>query len=298
MNLHSGFVSIVGKPNVGKSTLLNRLVGQKIAGVSPKPQTTRQTIRGILTSAERGQIVFLDTPGLHAPKDRLGERMMKFSKSTYLDADIIFWMVFPALPNEEDIPILEDLKKTGKPILLLVNKIDGIQKVKLLPVLNEYQKLHPFQALFPISAANGDNVRELVNKTFELLPEGPPLFPADQTSDQTERFIASEMIREKIFQLTGEEIPYASAVEINDFKERSERLAVISATIYVSKASQRKIVIGSKGQMIKKIGEAARRTIETFLQKKVFLELWVKVREDWKKDDQFLSRLESEGRNV
>jgi len=298
VNLHSGFVSIVGKPNVGKSTLLNRLVGQKIAGVSPKPQTTRQTIRGILTSAERGQIVFLDTPGLHAPKDRLGERMMKFSKSTYLDADIIFWMVFPALPNEEDIPILEDLKKTGKPILLLVNKIDGIQKVKLLPVLNEYQKLHPFQALFPISAANGDNVRELVNKTFELLPEGPPLFPADQTSDQTERFIASEMIREKIFQLTGEEIPYASAVEINDFKERSERLAVISATIYVSKASQRKIVIGSKGQMIKKIGEAARRTIETFLQKKVFLELWVKVREDWKKDDQFLSRLESEGRNV
>ena len=278
--------------------MLNRLVGQKIAGVSPKPQTTRQTIRGILTSAERGQIVFLDTPGLHAPKDRLGERMMKFSKSTYLDADIIFWMVFPALPNEEDIPILEDLKKTGKPILLLVNKIDGIQKVKLLPVLNEYQKLHPFQALFPISAANGDNVRELVNKTFELLPEGPPLFPADQTSDQTERFIASEMIREKIFQLTGEEIPYASAVEINDFKERSERLAVISATIYVSKASQRKIVIGSKGQMIKKIGEAARRTIETFLQKKVFLELWVKVREDWKKDDQFLSRLESEGRNV
>ena len=291
MQTKAGFVSIIGKPNVGKSTLLNRLVGQKLAGVSARPQTTRQTIHGILTTP-KGQIVFLDTPGIHAPKDHLGKRMMNAAKKTHTEADLLFWMVLPAQPGPDEKRILADLLVSQRPIVLLVNKIDTVAKLEALPVLDAYQKLHPFAALFPISAATGDNVPELVNKAFEFLPENPILFPPDQVSDQTERFLASEMIREKIFRLTGAEIPYASAVVINEFKERSERLAVISATIFVEKASQKKIVIGKNCQMIKKIGEASRKAIETFLGKKVFLELWVKERENWKKDDSFLNQLE------
>ena len=296
MQTKTGYVSIAGRSNVGKSTLLNRLIGEKIAGVSSKPQTTRQTVRGIFSSA-RGQIVFLDTPGLHKPKDRLGERMVRAARKTCLEADLIYWMVFPALPHADDLKILEDLKQTSKPIFLLVNKVDQVSKPDLLPVLDAYQKLYFFRVLFPISAAKGDNVPELLNKTFELLPEGPMLFPADQISDQPERFIVSEMIREKIFRFTGEEIPYASAVEISEFKERSSSLTAIDATIYVEKTSQKKIMIGESGRMIKKIGMEARKGIEAFLQKKVFLQLWVKERAEWREDNQFLSRLESEGSN-
>ena len=290
MKPRSGFVSIIGKPNVGKSTLLNRLIGEKLAAVSRKPQTTRQTVRGIL-SEPRGQIVFLDTPGIHSPKDSLGERMMAACKANYAQADLIFWMVFPSLPDQAEKDIYENLKKTNKPILLLINKVDAVPKPNLLPVLSAYQQFSGLAALFPVSAAEGDNVAELLVKVFELLPENPPLFPEDITSDQTERFIASEIIREKIFRFTGEEIPYASAVEITDFKERSEKLVVIEATIFVEKASQKKIVIGAGGQMIKKIGEEARRGLENFLGKKVFLQLLVKERANWKKDDEFLNRL-------
>ncbi len=291
MTAKAGFVSIVGRPNVGKSSLLNRFIGEKLAGVSPKPQTTRQNIRGIL-SETRGQIVFLDTPGLHFPKDKLGHRMMSMAKSAYLETDLIYWMVFPGLPSQEEKRILEDLEKTGKPILLLVNKIDTLPKSNILPVLEAYYKLFPFKTIFPISVSKGDNLKELLDETFEALPEGPPLFPEDITSDQTERFIATELIREKIFQQTAKEIPYASAVEINEFKERSDNLTFIDATIYVEKTSQKKIMIGSKGLALKKIGMTARRDLEIFLGKKVFLQLWVKAKEDWKDDDQFLGRLE------
>lgn len=291
--MHVGFVSIIGRPNVGKSTLLNHLVGLKLAGVSPKPQTTRQVIRGILTT-EKGQIIFLDTPGHHKPKDELGVRMMRSSKTAFEECDLIFWMVSPGMPGKDETIILNDLKLTGKPILLLVNKVDAVQKLHLLPILAAYQKMHSFAALIPISAMKGDNLNVLLDKAFELLPEGELFFPEDQTSDQTERFIVSEMIREKVFRLTGEEIPYAAAVEIEDFKERTPALIYVSASIYVEKFAQKKIVVGKDGQMVKRIGEAARKDIEEFLDKKVFLELWVKVQENWKRDGNFIKRIESQ----
>lgn len=279
---------------MGKSTLLNGLIGQKLAAVSAKPQTTRLIIRGILND-RRGQIVFLDTPGIHSPKDALGERMVSAVRKTNTEADIIYWMVPPVMPQDEDVELLKHLKTFSKPIFLLINKADAVPKPSLLPVIDAYRKLHPFDALFPISSLSGDNLNELLKKTFERLPEGPNLFPADLVSDQTERFIAAEMIREKIFQLTGEEIPYSTAVVINEFKERSSELVAIDATIFTEKPSQKKILIGESGNMVKKIGTEARKEIERFLGKKVFLKLWVKEREHWKEDETFLRELEQEG---
>lgn len=289
----AGFVSLIGRPNVGKSTLLNRLVGQKLAAVSPKPQTTRHIVRGILNEP-RGQIVFLDTPGLHAPRDPLGERMVSAAKSGF-EADLILWLTFPHPPSSEEARILDDLKASRKPVILAVNKVDQTAKPELLPVLDAYHKFFSFAALFPISASKGDNVPELLDHIFGMLPENPAYFPADIVSDQTERFIVSEMIREQVFRLTGEEVPYASAVEVNEFKEKSESLVTISATIHVDKASQKKIVIGRRGEMIKKIGSASRGFIESFLGKKVYLALWVKEHKAWRKDEPFLHELEREG---
>ena len=290
----AGFVTIVGTPNVGKSTLLNRLVGTKLAAVSPKPQTTRQTVRGILTE-ERGQIVFLDTPGLHKPRDAYSERMVKDAQKSYMETDVIYWMVFPKTPSKEEFAIGETLQKLSTPIFLLVNKVDTISKPELLPILDFYNKSFNCHALFPISAMHRDNLPELLNKTFERLPEHPPYFPDDQSSSHTERFIATEMIREKIFRLANQEVPYSVAVEINDFKEKNERLVVIEATIYVERDSQKGILVGEGGKMIKLIGKNARQDIEIFLGKKIFLQLWVKERKDWKKDEHFLDQLEKEG---
>ncbi len=297
MSRKAGFVSIVGKPNVGKSTLLNRLIGCKLAGVSPKPQTTRQVIRGILTES-RGQIVFLDTPGLHAPRDHLGERMLREIREALPEADLIYWMVAPELPQTKEREIAEDLRKQEKPVFLVLNKVDAVAKLTLLPALEAYNKLDIVDALFPVSALTGENTEVLLAKTFERLPEHPAYFPDDRLSNHSERFIVSEKIREKIFQLTGEEIPYATAVEIHEFKEKSENLVVIEATIYVEKKSQRGILIGQSGQMVKRIGQAARKDIEMFLGKRVFLQLWVKDRKDWKKDDRFLDRIEKEGKET
>ena len=203
----AGFVTIVGRPNVGKSTLLNRLVNVKLAAVSPKPQTTRQTVRGILTE-NRGQIVFLDTPGLHKPKDSYGERMVKDVQKAYLETDLIYWMVFPKIPGKEEAEIGKTIQKLSKPIFILVNKVDTIKKPELLPILDGYNQLFNPQTIFPISAMHRDNLPELLNQTFELLSEHPPYFPDDQMSSHSERFIATEMIREKIFRLANQEVPY------------------------------------------------------------------------------------------
>ncbi len=290
----AGFVTIVGRPNVGKSTLLNRLVGTKLAAVSPKPQTTRQTVRGILTEP-RGQIVFLDTPGLHQPKDAYGERMVKDAQKSFLETDIIYWMVFPQIPGKEETEIGKTIQKLAKPVFLLVNKVDTVAKPELLPVLDCYHKLFKFEALFPVSAMHRDNLPELLEKTFEILPEHPLYFPEDQASNHTERFIATEMIREKIFRLASQEVPYSVAVEIDSFQEKSEKLAVIEATIFVERDSQKGILVGQGGKMIKLIGKNAREDIELFLGKKIFLQLTVKERKDWKKDEKFLDHLEKEG---
>ena len=286
--MKSGFVCILGKPNVGKSTLLNRLVGTHLAAVSKKPQTTRQVIRGILTE-KRGQIIFLDTPGLHRPKDRLGRFMVREARKTFLDADLFYWLVDPVPPQTEDFEFLKGLQ-ASKPVFCLVNKIDSVSKPELLPVLDAWQKQFQFRELIPISALNGDQTDLVLEKTFTYLPEHEPYFPPDIASDQTERFVANELIREKIFRFTGEEIPYSTTVQIEEFKEE-ESIVRIRAVIFTEKDSQKAILIGTKGQKMKQIGQAAREDLEEFLRKKVYLELWVKTLKNWKKDEQQLKRL-------
>ena len=287
---HSGFVSIIGKPNVGKSTLLNRLVGERLAAVSKKPQTTRGVIRGILTTPQ-GQAIFLDTPGIHDPRDPLGRWMIAEIRKSIQDADLIYWMVFPQIPRREDQELVEEFKKIKTPVFLLINQMDRVAKPQVLPVIDQFRKFFPFREIIPISALQGDNIPILVRRTFEELPENPPFFPEEMMTDQNERTVVSEMIREKIFRFTGEEIPYSSAVEIEEFKERSERLVAIKAVLIVEKDSQKSILIGKGGAKIKQIGQEARREIENFLGKKVFLELWVKTLKDWKKDPTTMKRL-------
>jgi len=289
-SFRSGFVSIVGKPNVGKSTLLNRLVGERLSGVSRKPQTTRGVVRGILTTRE-GQAVFLDTPGFHDPHDRLGQWMIHEIRQAIESSDLIYWMVFPSPPRPDDVEFARELQNCKTPVLLLVSQVDRVKKPKLLPVIDAYQKLGALREILPISALQGDNLPVLVRKTFEFLPENPPYFSEDLLTDQSERTIVLEMIREQIFRFTGEEIPYSSAVGIEEFKERSEKLVAIKAVIVVEKDSQKAILIGKGGAKIKQIGEAARRRIEQFLGRKVFLELWVKTLKNWKKDPEALKRL-------
>ena len=290
MAKHSGFVSIVGKPNVGKSTLLNLMVGEKLAPVSPKPQMTRGVIRGILTRPE-GQIVFLDTPGHHAAKDALGEWMLQEIAHSIESSDLLYWLVMPEEPGDEERKILERVKESHMTVILVINQIDRVEKPRLLPVIEAYGRLHDFKEIIPVSAKTGDQVPLLIQRTFLYLPEQEYLFPEDQISDQQERLFVQEMIREKLYRFTGEEIPYATSVVIESFKERNENLVDIQATIIVDKASQKGIVIGKGGAKLKQIGQAARLEIETFLKKKVFLQLWVKVMSDWKHNKETLRRL-------
>lgn len=280
---HSGFAAIIGRPNVGKSTLLNYFVGEKIAGVSPKPQTTRNSVRGIVTR-EEGQVLFLDTPGMHDPRDPLGNWMMKEAVQAFEDADIIIWMVLPEKVHPYEEKILEMVRKVSKPVILAVSQIDRFAKPEILPVLDYYFQTGIFKELIPVSAKKGVQMEELLSKIFEYLPEGEPHFPEDIISDQNERFIAGELIREKLFRFTKEEVPYATAVLIDVFQERNERLTDIEATIIVEKDSQKAILIGKRGEMMKEIGQAARVDLERFLGKKVFLKLWVKTMEHWKQD--------------
>jgi len=286
----SGFVSIIGKPNVGKSTLLNKLIGERLAAVSKKPQTTRGVIRGILTT-RRGQAIFLDTPGFHAPQDALGDWMIGEIHKSIEGADLIYWMVFPSPPRKEDERLAQEMAKIRTPIFLLINQVDRVKKPQILPVIDAYRKLATFKEIIPISAHTGESLPILVHRTFENLPENPAYFSEELMTDQNERTIVAEMIREKIFRFTGEEIPYSSALEIEQFQEKSDRLVVITASLIVEKDSQKAILIGKGGAKIKQIGEAARKEIEAFLGKKVFLELWVKTLRHWKKDPEAMKRL-------
>ncbi len=285
-----GYAAIVGRPNVGKSTLLNQLIGEKLAGVSPKPQTTRGSIRGILTRPE-GQIIYLDTPGLHDPHDSLGKWMIREVEKCLEDADMFYFMVLPGPPHPVDKKIFEKISGISKPGILVINQIDRFPKSEILPALNYYQTHKEFRDFIPVSAKSGDHLDVLVQKTLEFLPEGAALFPEDQISDQQERTFVSELIREKLFHLTGEEIPYATAVVIEAFKEREDGIVNVQANIFVERDSQKAIVIGKGGAKLKEIGRAARLDIEKFLDKKVFLELWVKTLPRWKSDDNALRRL-------
>jgi GTPase len=286
----SGFVSILGRPNSGKSTLLNRLIGKKISIVTDKPQTTRHVIRGIVTTPE-GQIIFLDTPGIHKPIHRMNERMMKSVRSAMADVDLMLLIVdCSAAFGRGDEFALELLKSVPTKKILLLNKIDRIDKKELLPIMDRYSRLASFEEIVPISALTGENVEETMKQVFLRLPEGPMFFPTDQISDQPERAIAAEMIREKLIILTEEEMPYSTAVVIDRFEE-GEKLHRIFASIFVERDSQKAIVIGKGGQKLKQIGTDARKDLEGFFGRKIFLELHVKVRKNWRDDEETLKSL-------
>jgi len=288
----SGFISIIGRPNVGKSTLLNLLLGEKIAIVSDKPQTTRNRILGI-KNHPAGQIIFLDTPGIHRAQSRLSRSMVKVALATYSEVDGVCFMIeADRSDNDENDFILETLTKVEKPVFLVINKIDLVPKSDLLPIMERYSRLRSFEQIIPISALLGDGVETFVDELLKILPEGPRLFPEDMITDLPERFLVAELIREKVFQLTQEEIPYATAVVVEDFKEREEKnLIVIRATIQVERESQKGILIGKRGRMLKEIGRLAREEIEALLGARVFLELWVKEEKSWREDPQALRRL-------
>ena len=279
----SGFVSIIGRPNAGKSTFLNRVVGQKIAIMSDKPQTTRNKVQGVLTTATE-QIVFIDTPGINEPRSKLGDFMLKVAKNTLREVDAVLLMVDSTdRIGKQDRYVLEMLKGNKTPVFLVMNKIDLIHPDKLLSVIEDFKKEFEFEDVLPISALEGINIERLLQVLTEHLPEGPQYYPADQVTDHPERFIISELIREKVLHLTHEEIPHSIAVVIEKIKrdEESDKIRV-SATIMVERDSQKGIVIGKRGALLKEVGMRARKDIEMLLGSKVFLELWVKVQKDWR----------------
>jgi len=295
----SGFVAVVGKPNVGKSTLMNAYLGQKVAIVSPKPQTTRDRLLGILTLArEQGdpadaQIVFVDTPGIHRPLHKLGKYMVETAIRAIPDADAVLFMVDTSQPpGEEDRQIAEILKQRGPvPVLLVLNKADLLAPGEEEAAVEGYQALGPFESALLVSALRGDSLDALLAATIERLPLGPRYFPEEQVTDQQTRFIAAELVREQVLHHVRQEIPYSVAVIVDQFKARSEDMTYISATIYVERDTQRAILLGQGGKMIKRIGQDARRQIEELVGTRVYLELWVKVRKKWRQSEKELQRL-------
>lgn len=282
-NFKSGFVSIIGRPNVGKSTFLNRVIGQKIAIMSDKPQTTRNKVQGVLTSNE-SQLIFIDTPGIHKPKHKLGDFMMKVAINTLKEVDLVLFMVNAeeGFGRGEEF-IIEKFQAVNTPIFLVINKIDQIHPDKLLQVIGSYKEKHDFKEVVPISALQGNNIEKLLEQIKRYIPEGPQFYPADQVTDHPERFIITELIREKALHLTHEEIPHSLAVVMEKLerKENKDQIHVM-ATIIVERDSQKGIIIGKQGSMLKEIGKRARKDIENLLGSKVYLELWVKVQKDWR----------------
>ena len=288
-NFKSGFISIIGRPNVGKSTLLNALLGEKIAIISDKPQTTRNRILGVVNMPGM-QMVFMDTPGIHKPMHKMNEFMVKTALSTYNEVDVILLLVEATeKPGGGDKYIIETLKQVKTPVFLLINKVDLVEKERLLPLIGEFSTLYNFAEIIPISALRND-VGGLLDAISRRLPQGPQYFPEDQLTDQPERFIVSEIIREKVFELTKEEIPYSTAVAIEEVKEEPD-ITKIAAVIYVERDSQKGILIGKGGTMLKRIGTLAREDSEKLLGMKIFLKLWVKVKKGWREDERMLRNL-------
>lgn len=280
----SGYVAIVGRPNVGKSTLVNDFLGCKLSIVTPKPQTTRKRIMGVLTK-EDYQIVFYDTPGFMEPRYELQKYMVKEACNALEDADVVLIMAEPfEPPGVRDKEFLAKVAQLNVPVILAINKVDLIEKDSLIPVIAAYDALFKFAEIVPVSALKGTNMDLMLTLLAKYLPEGEPLFPEDYLTDYNERFLASEIIREKVFEFYGEEIPYSVTVEIEEFKEREEGKDFIKAVIYVDRDSQKGIIIGENGKAIKQVGVIAREEIEKQTGRKVFLELWVKVMEKWRKD--------------
>lgn len=288
----SGFISIIGRTNVGKSTFLNHILKQKVAIVSNKPQTTRNKIVGIYHS-EHAQVIFLDTPGFHKPKHRLNELMLKTTIKTLEGIDAVLYMIEPdKVVGPGDRSILDRLQNVKTPVILAINKIDLISKEQLLPIIEMYSMLYDFAEIIPMSALTNENVEHVVKTIITYLPEGPQYYPEDMVTDQPEQFIVAELIREKALYLTREEIPYSIAVIVEQIKPREDANMIdIDATIYVERPSQKGIIIGKSGNMLKQIGMLARKDIETILGAKIYLSLWVKVRKKWRMNEQSLRML-------
>jgi GTP-binding protein Era len=288
----SGFIAIIGRPNVGKSTLLNGIVGERIAITTHKPQTTRNKIMGIrnLTGEQQGQMIFLDTPGIHRATSPLNRAMVEVATGTFGNVDLLLLVAEAGLtPHPDDRYIIDSLKGKPLPLFLIVNKIDLIDKRLLLPLIDVFRNLHHFQEIIPLSALSGAGMDHLLSEIWKVLPEGPQYFPEEMMTDRSERFIAAEIIREKITLRTHQELPYSTAVVVDAFKEDEEQNRIrISATIHVAKDSQKGIIIGKKGAMLKEIGTRARIDMEKFFAAKVFLELFVRVAKDWTNDPRML----------
>lgn len=285
----SGFVALIGRPNVGKSTLMNEAIGQKIAIMSDKPQTTRNQIRGIYTD-EQGQVIFLDTPGIHKPKSKLGEYLVKTAQNVFTEVDLILFLV----DAEEglgggDQYIIERLKGVSTPVFLVVNKIDKVHPDELLPFIEKYRQLYDFDEIIPISALKGNNTGRLLELIFARLPEGPMYYPEDQVTDHPEKFIMGEIVREKVLELTHEEIPHSVAVVVEEAKLReNQQTLYLRAAIVAERKSQKGILIGKQGAMLKQVGKLARTEMERLFGYRIFLDLWVKVRKDWRNEAQYL----------
>ena len=291
--MKSGFVAITGRPNAGKSTLMNKIIGEKVAIVSNKPQTTRTKIMGVHTT-KNSQIVFIDTPGIHKAKNKLGERMEKYIYTATREVDVLLYVVDCNLHEneyEKERLALEGLKAAEVPVILVVNKVDTIEKVKVLPIIERLSALYDFSGVVPLSARMGDNVEALTAEIEEYLEEGPQFFPGDLITDQPERQIVAEYIREKALRLLNQEVPHGIAVEIEKMSKKPNGTYEILAAIYCERQSHKAIIIGKKGEKLKAIGSRAREDIERFLDAKVYLELWVKVKEDWRNKEAFMNTI-------
>jgi len=286
----SGFIALVGRPNVGKSTLLNQILGEKIAIISDKPQTTRTRILGV-RHLPKAQLVFLDTPGIHKPLYRLNQRMVRVALEVLDEVDLVFFLVEATEGvGAGDRYVVERLKERAVPVVLVINKVDLVQKGRLLPLIDAYRQMHEFAEIVPVSALTGDGVNRLVEIAVPFMPAGPVYFEDDVVTDQPMQLLAAEFIREKILQKTRDELPFSVAVQIESFTEEGQ-LARIAAIVYVEKESQKAIVIGKRGELLKAVGTEARIEMERLFGMKVFLQLWVKVKEGWRQDEQMLSAL-------
>lgn len=294
---YSGFITLIGRPNVGKSTLMNQLVGEKIAIISSKPQTTRNKITSILTK-EEFQCIFIDTPGIHKPKHKLGEYMVKSAENTLNEVDAVLLLVEP-VQKEMDKYVIERLANVKTPVILVINKIDTIERNAILESIEKYKNLYPFSEIVPISALKAQNTEELIRAIKKYLPEGPQYFPSDMVTEQPERQIVSELIREKALVLLQDEIPHGIAVEIMSMKKRENKnLVDVEANIYCEKDSHKGIIIGKQGAMLKKIGSRARMDIERLLGTPINLQLWVKVKKDWRDSDFLLKNFGYDFKNI
>ena len=286
----SGYVSIIGRPNVGKSTLLNTILNEKVAIVTAKPQTTRNSIVGI-KNIPNAQIIFIDTPGIHKPKHKLGETMVKISFEALAGVDIVLFLVEPREPGKGDHSILTMIREVKGTVILVINKIDIVRKEKLLPLIDYFKSAYHFNEIIPVSALKHDGIELLIRAIARNLPPGPRYYPDDMVTDQFERFMVSELIREKVMSMTREEVPHSTAVDIIKWTERKDGLIEIHAHIYVERDTQKAIIIGKKGAMLKSIGMAARLEIEELLHARVFLEIWAKVKKRWRNDPRILKEL-------